>query len=498
MSTPANDCHTLHAVRSPLGDTMVFGSYFPVLEERGYRSGHRVSGTVLGVATTSARRTLAERLIHLSPSANPESLAVMRIVAAWIGYQLLGSVGTGRLAVLPRELWWPPYGTGWMVDLVPVERGLIDAVADVTLVGLVLLALGLWHRLGGLLALGGLFYLGWIPQLTGKVDHYHHVLWFILLVTLFPAADTWSLQAVLRRIRGLAPAARDQLSYALPVLVGMILIALMYFFPGLAKLTTSGLEWALSDNLRNIMYRIWWEQGRRVADTRIDEWPAIYQSVALGALAFELLFLPAVLYRRTRPYAAVAGFLFHFGTRALLGIAFTSLQVMYVVFVDWRSLASRLPWAKEQPTPVLQELRIGFREATTVLLLSLVVIFGALERQDAWPVAAYPRFSAIEEPVVTEIEFRGEDGRAVLMAESGLAEYFGGHRVKPMATVALLRGEQTGGSSLEVFMDLASEYEDRSSIQFCEMRLSRYSSIPGDGRLLETQTLFTVEPCADG
>ena len=57
-------------------------------------------------------------------------------------------------------------------------------------------------------------------------------------------------------------------------------------------------------------------------------------------MVFELSFVFLVPFRRTRPFAAVAGLAFHNLTYLLMNIAFVSLQILYLVFVDWDAVAA--------------------------------------------------------------------------------------------------------------------------------------------------------------
>lgn len=120
------------------------------------------------MAPTGSRES--RRQLTLSP------LQILRVASAVLGLRLLSALWRGPARSLPPELWLPPYGTRWMVGLVPVEAGFILSMSLLTFAGLVLLLVGLWHRVGGAVAVVGLFYIGWIPHLTGKVKiHFSNV-----------------------------------------------------------------------------------------------------------------------------------------------------------------------------------------------------------------------------------------------------------------------------------------------------------------------------------
>jgi hypothetical protein len=106
------------------------------------------------------------------------------------------------------------------------------------------------------LAVAG-YHLYAIAQLAGHVWHDMHLLWFCALLAASPCADVLAVGAR----HPLAAAGR---AYALPLLVVRLLLASIYFSPGLHKLGTSGLACALSDNLRHQLcwkWAYWWPRS---------------------------------------------------------------------------------------------------------------------------------------------------------------------------------------------------------------------------------------------
>ncbi|MEI4884255.1 hypothetical protein, partial [Klebsiella pneumoniae] len=81
----------------------------------------------------------------------------------------------------------------------------------------------------------------------------------------------------------------DSTRYGWPLLFARLLLACVYFFPGLHKLATSGFAWALSDNLQHQLWWKWAEHGVR-DPVRVDRVPGLLQAGGLFVLAFELSF----------------------------------------------------------------------------------------------------------------------------------------------------------------------------------------------------------------
>lgn len=322
---------------------------------------------------------------------------------------------------IPAALWVAPAGTHRVLESLAVSPTLHQATVAAFLLLCAAVSLGYRSRPAAVFAaVLGLYALG-VPHLTGKVDHYHHVIWFLVLVALSPSDDALAIR----------PSGKTHTSeaYATASLAAGLILGTIYLTAALPKLET-GIEWALSDNFRNIMWYQWYEK-QHVPFIRIDRWPVVYQALAVFALGFELLFLPSVLFRIPRRVAALAGFFFHLGTWILLSINFLSLLVLYVVLFDW------------DKAPQRGRISAGASaRAVMPMVLALVIAAGSIDKPNAgWPLASYPGFSGISKPQYTEYVLVDES-RRVPITRSGLAERYGSHRVRYMAAYAMARGTE--------------------------------------------------------
>ena len=137
--------------------------------------------------------------------------------------------------------------------------------------------------------------------------------------------------------------------YALPIRFVWLVMGLIYFFPGLWKLRVSGLRWALSDNLRNLMWAQWTPTGH-APPIRVDSVPLLYKSAGLAAIVFELSFIFLVIFPATRRVIRFIGLAFHNITELLLQIPFWELQACYVAFFNWHGIfgwLGRKAWDRE-------------------------------------------------------------------------------------------------------------------------------------------------------
>ena len=281
---------------------------------------------------TRARRRLRS---FFTSTSHPVNLGVCRIILFW---QVLASNFAIPSQPEQRTLVMPP-GWGWAADILPVGADTYSTATFIFTACCGAALLGLWTRLVIPCAtLLGLYVMG-LPQFFGKIDHYHFLWWFMVILSVSPCSDALSVDALWRSLRT-AELPRPSRAYGLPLRLIWLLIGLLYFFPGFWKYVLSGSEWALSENLKFKMYAKWFELDGFRPLIRVDEYPLLYQSGAVGTILFELGFLFALLFPLTRAIFVVWGLLFHQITRMLMNISFSSLVWMYVVFVDWHALFS--------------------------------------------------------------------------------------------------------------------------------------------------------------
>jgi hypothetical protein len=304
---------------------------------------HRILGGIVVclaalalVSRWQTRRAIGE---FLSAETHPVNLAVFRIV---MFTTLLFSIDVSELCwfgSLPPELRFPPVGLGVLVRYLPPElpwvRPACVAFLILSLSGLV----GLFSRSSALLVAILSFYLHGLPQLFGKVDHKHYLVWFPLLLAVSPCGDVLACDAIRlawkRADRGITAPPAPARAYALPLRFVWLLLAVIYFFPGFWKLWGDGFGWALSDNLSFTMQRKWTQLGGWTPAFRLDQHPVLCQAAALATMLFELSFVFLIFVPSLRFLAAVGGIVFHQLTSALMRIDFHLLVPCYVTFVDW-------------------------------------------------------------------------------------------------------------------------------------------------------------------
>lgn len=341
---------------------------------------------------------------------SPLDLAVLRIIVPAL---VLGTPEFRDMAeygAVAPALRIVPLGFQTILAWVPPTPLLATITKTLLYVTCMLAIGGLFARVSlALAALLALYGLG-LAQIQGTVTHNQHLVWLLALLAASPCADVLSIDAWRKTRQGhppialLAPPTR---AHSAALLTAWMLIAVVFFFPGVWKVRTAGWEWMSSDNLRLLMYWKWY-QNDKIPFFRIDHYPKVCQVLAIMAVLFELSLGPLLLIRKTRPFA-VAGLLgFHAFTHVFLHIRYPSLWMCYVMFVDWRAV---LRYVQEKPEALpLQEVALSAKRLALlpVVLVSLLLLggsitFGALGIQRGWPFACYPTFEWKAAPIIPRL-----------------------------------------------------------------------------------------------
>jgi hypothetical protein len=349
------------------------------------------------------------------------NLALLRILTCVV---LIAKAPTLHfVTTLPPALPFPPLGFGWIVTLTTTKPLVVGSLWGIFVGAAVCGALGLWSRTSlwvvGLLSV----YVIGLKYCFIKVDHdLIHLPYAALLLANSRCGDVLSLDWLKRRSGDLrwfrSDARKESVSYGLPLRYLWLLIGLGYFFAGFWKLAFSGLDWALSDNLRNTLWGCWACYDDFHPVFRLDRYPLLCRLAALTTLIYELGFVVALPVRGLRPWLCGLGIVFHVGIAQTLGLDFWPLMVFYPTLVDWgRLLGPRAePLAAPAHDQLLRRLGLG---------LTVGVTLAGLTHFNSWPFSVMPTFAEIAPTTVPVIRItaRTGDDRSVIPAEK-LQDYF--------------------------------------------------------------------------
>jgi hypothetical protein len=348
-----------------------------------------------------------------SQATHPINLGIFRIVlfAALIIYVDIPQVV--QFSRFPAELRVAPFGIGWLINILPINPAWATVASYLFIVACVGGILGFFSRTSATITVILGFYVLGIPQFFGKIDHYHHLLWFAAILAASPCGDALSLDSLIaarngKRSESLEPSA----AYALPLKFVMLLIGIIYFFAGVWKFVIGGFSWATGDTMKYILYAQWFRLDWMPA-FRIDQYPLLCRVAGLGVIFFELAFVFVLFFPRIRNVAAIGGILFHFSVYLFAHINFWTLALCYVVFINFEPLHHLLSTGKQATleSDLLNrcakgasasggQSKIVNRNSGTLfvgaLLLSINILCG-LALVDSWPFAVYPTFATVQE-----------------------------------------------------------------------------------------------------
>jgi len=246
-------------------------------------------------------------------------LAYFRIAfGALMFWELIRYLAYGKV----HHLWIKPefhfkyFGFGWVTPL--PETGLYILMGTLLLAAL-LFTLGFLYRISALIFALGFTYLFLLDQ-AKYLNHFYLICLLSWISVFLPANSCWSLDAKWR------PNLRNESAPAWTLNLLRFQVAVVYFYGGLAKLNA---DWLQGEPMRTwLANRADWA----FVGELYQHWLAPY-FFSYGGLLFDLLIVPALLWKRTRVLAFALAVFFHLSNSQLftigifpwLGIAITAL-----------------------------------------------------------------------------------------------------------------------------------------------------------------------------
>lgn len=197
---------------------------------------------------------------------------------------------------LPRYH-FPYYGFEWVQVLSPDNMWRLFVVIQVLAV---LMILGVMYRLSSLL-LGLAFCYVFLVDRAFYQNHYYLLSLVGLILPWLPCHRAWSIDAWMRPV---CPVGANRFVAAWSLYLLRFLVAVPYVYGGIAKINS---DWLAGQPMRTVLSSKGWHP---VIGPWVDqEW--MVMSFVWGGLLFDLLIVPAIMWRRTRVLALIAATVFH-------------------------------------------------------------------------------------------------------------------------------------------------------------------------------------------
>jgi hypothetical protein len=304
--------------------------------------------------------------------------------------------------LLPVFLRRPPPGIQYYAVLLDLPQWCLEGILVVFYISVAMSLVGLFTKqatqtaaLFGLVALA-------IPELFGKVDHYHYLYSIMVLLAFSPCGDFLSLDRLRSNTDQSLSIHIESSRYGLPIRCAVLTLGVFYFFAGYWKWMNVGFEYIFTENMRLLMIHKWLDAGAGPPAIRIDQSPFLYMSGAFACLVFELGFI-AIMFmgRSARASLGLMGISFHELIALFLQIPFRTLEMCYATLLDWykvfRGLGLISPMRGTSPATRSDTVReVLVENRLLVIACSVLVagnVFAGFMHLHSWPFSCPPDFS---------------------------------------------------------------------------------------------------------
>jgi hypothetical protein len=294
-----------------------------------------------------------------------------RLLAAWRRFWFApappDALGVGRAVVLGAVLalalrsdvsawadvssaFWMPISFFRLLPGPPRSREALAAVDAAWKLALALGCVGLFTRASTAVAFALSPVALGLPHCFGKLYHQDGIVVLVLAVlALSPCGDAFSLDRLLAR----RPPPRPSGDYRWPVRAVRLVMTLVFFGAGIAKLRAGGLAWAAPENLAALLVDQSRDRaaGARALGLALARRADLCGSLAAGALLLELAYPLALASRRARAALAPGSAALLVGIRVFLGPAFDVLLACHVFWIPWARVRGALAAPRRAPLP---------------------------------------------------------------------------------------------------------------------------------------------------
>ena len=278
------------------------------------------------------------------PPCGPQALAACRILFYGAFFLFYLPVDFSLWGSVSRVFWMPTplFRLLGLQPLSPEGLGLLQLFWKAALL---FSCLGLATRFStGFVFLAGFYLLG-LPHCFGKTHHFDAIIVLLFgLLALSRCADVRSLDRKLRPggsdLQQRIQAAAASGEYGWPIQGARVLLSLVLFAAGVAKLRESGLDWALSDNMNILLVQYQYHLANADPMPGWGPWlaqhlPWAVRGMGAASLAIEVG-TPAALFSKAARWLLVPGAIgMLVGIRLLMGPTFLPLILCQLFWLPW-------------------------------------------------------------------------------------------------------------------------------------------------------------------
>ncbi|MDZ4845809.1 MAG: hypothetical protein SH857_09695 [Chitinophagales bacterium] len=390
-----------------------------------------------GIKTTSRLQSAKNFLFE---PMSPLNLAMFRVIHFSLYFVLIvflqmdvGKKMTMGYEYFPSENRVAIPWAEWYSLHIPITPEIIDALAPVFNISALMMFFGLFTRVSSIVYLITAYYLFSVHQMFGKVGCSHHLIWFPAILAFSNCGRMLSLDALIRKYIFKKPVDETpSVKYGFPIKASILLLGIIYFFPGFWKLWNGGFDWIFRCNLTYQMYYKWASLNYWMPFFRIDNYPALIVVGSLFAIAFELGFIFLAMKPAHRIWIALTGTLMHTGIYLFMKISFFSLLLNYAVLIDWEKIFARVRKNKIVAHETAETAAVPWKEIRGVLVITVILLCGNLvlgmAKLISYPFACYPPFDAMVPHETEHVYYEGYKTGELLLGSNQIKERIFKHR----------------------------------------------------------------------
>jgi len=268
---------------------------------------------------------------------SPNNLGFCRLLYLAIVLYFYSGMDVSQWAHLDF-LSWKPTWLFAILQLPIASAGTFQILQIVWKISLFLGAIGLLTRVSISVSFGLGFYLLGMAENWGKIGHGSAVVVLVLGVLMCSrCADAWSVDRLIAKRRG-KNTSEDSGEYCWPIRAVWLVISLIMFAAGFAKMRGSGLQWMNGDNMAILLLQHQLHYGG-FAVTEWGVWIArrtwLCVILSVMTIVLELFTFLAMFHWFFRCLFVVGGVSMILGFYLLLGPFFPLLMLAYLFWIPW-------------------------------------------------------------------------------------------------------------------------------------------------------------------